>query len=132
MGTDSSTRGGEPPAGLMQSLRNLAATALGVVQTRLELLVSEIEEERLRVVQLLVWGAAALLFLAFALLMFTFVIVAAFWETHRVAAAAVLGVAYLAIGVAFARGARQRAHRPRLFSATMGELTKDRDKLQSR
>lgn len=127
-----STSGGEPPAGLMQSLRNLAATALGAVQTRLALLVSEIEEERLRLVQLLVWGAAALLFLAFALLMFTFVIVAAFWDTHRVAAAAVLGVAYLAIGIALAWGARQRAHRPRLFAATMGELTKDREKLESR
>lgn len=116
----------------MQSLRNLAATALGAVQTRLELLVSEIEEERLRIVQLLVWGAAALLFFAFALLMFTFVIVAAFWETHRIAAAALLGVVYFAIGIALARGAQQRSHRPRLFSTTMGELRKDRETLESR
>jgi len=122
-----STNGTEPPAGLMHSLRGLAATALGVLQTRLDLLVSEIEEERLRILQLLVWGSVALLFFAFALLMLTFAVILVFWDTDRVLVAVVLGGVYLAVGIALAVGARRRAQRPRLFAASMSELEKDRD-----
>ena len=119
------------PAGLMQSLRSLAATALGVLQTRFELLVCEIEEERSRILQLLLWGSAALLFFAFSLLMLTFVVIAAFWDTHRLLAAVLLGAVYLAIAVTLAAGARRRMQRPRLFTASMDELAKDRDTLGS-
>lgn len=118
-------------AGLTQSLRNLAATALGVLKTRFELLVSEIEEERLRILELLVWGAAAMLFLAFGLMMLTFAVIVVFWDTHRLLAAVVLGFVYLAIAVALFAGARSRVQRPRIFSASIDELAKDRDTLSS-
>ena len=131
MASDPSTRGGEPPAGLMQSLRNLAATGVGMLQTRLELLLSEIEEERVRLLQLLVWGFAALLFLAFGLLMFTLAVVAAFWDTHRLLALLALGILYLVIGLALAFGARRRAERPKMFASSMAELRKDHETLGS-
>jgi uncharacterized membrane protein YqjE len=118
------------PAGLMQSLRRLADTALGVLQNRLELLVSEIEEERLRAVQLLVWGSAALLFFGFGLLMLTFVVILLFWDTHRLPIAVALGILYFGIAVALAMGARRRARRPRIFSASIEEVAKDRDTLR--
>lgn len=113
----------------MQSLRNLAATAIGILQTRLELLATEIEEERLRILQLVLWGCVALLFLSFGLLMLTFAVVVLFWDTHRVLIAVLLGVTYLAIGVAVAVMARRVVQRSRLFTASIGELAKDRDKL---
>jgi len=115
--------------GLVQSLRNLAASAVGVLHTRFELLISEIEEERLRILQLLLWGAVALLFLSFGVLLLTFAVVVLFWDTHRLSSAVVLGVVYLAIGGAFAVVARRRAQRPRLFTASSAELAKDRDTL---
>ena len=115
--------------GLMQSLRNLAASSLGILHTRLELLVSEVEEERLRILRLLLWGAAALLFLSFGLLMLTFAVVILFWDTHRLLSAVVLGVAYLAIGGALAVAARRSMQRPGLFTASLAELAKDRDTL---
>ena len=115
--------------GLVQSLRNLAASAVGVLHTRFELLISEIEEERLRILQLLLWGAVALLFLSFGVLLLTFAVVVLFWDTHRLSSAVVLGVVYLAIGGAFAAVARRRAQRPRLFTASSAELAKDRDTL---
>jgi uncharacterized membrane protein YqjE len=115
--------------GLMQSLRNLAASAAGVLYTRLELLVSEVEEERLRILQLLLWGAVALIFFSLGVLMLTFAVVVLFWDTHRLLVAAVLGIAYLAIGGALAVVARRRAQRPRLFNASIAELAKDRDTL---
>jgi uncharacterized membrane protein YqjE len=119
-------------AGVMQSLRNLAATALGVLKTRFDLLVSEIEEERLRIIELLVWGAAAMLFLAFGLMMLTFAVIVVFWETHRLLAAVVLGLFYLAIAAAFFLTARARLQRPRLFKASLEELAKDQDTLTSK
>lgn len=116
-------------SGLMQSLRNLAASSVGVLHTRLELLVSEVEEERLRILQLLLWGAAALLFLSFGVLMLSFALVILFWDTHRLLSAIVLGVVYLAIGGALAVAARRCVQRPRLFTASLAELAKDRDTL---
>jgi uncharacterized membrane protein YqjE len=118
--------------GLMQSLRNLAASAAGVLHTRLELLVSEIEEERLRILQLLLWGSLALIFLALGVLILTFAVVILFWDTHRLLAAIVLGMAYVAIAGVLATVARRQAQRPRLFNASIAELAKDRDTLSSK
>jgi uncharacterized membrane protein YqjE len=125
----------EPPpsdqqqAGLTQSLRNLGATALGVLKARAELLVTEIEEERLRLLELLAWGVAAVLFFVFGLVMLSLAVVVAFWDTHRLLAAVILGIAYIVIaGVLFAI-ARSRVQRPRLFTASLEELAKDRDRL---
>jgi uncharacterized membrane protein YqjE len=115
--------------GLVQSLRNLAASAVGVLHTRFELLISEIEEERLRILQLMLWGSVALLFLSFGVLLLTFAVVVLFWDTHRLSSVVVLGVVYLAIGGAFAMAVRRRAQRPRLFTASSAELAKDRDTL---
>jgi uncharacterized membrane protein YqjE len=117
-------------AGLMQSLRGLADTALAILATRAELLVSEIEEERLRILRLLLWGALALLFFGFGLLMLTFALVVLFWDTHRLLVVVVTGVIYLAIAVGCAVCAGRGARRPRLFDASLRELAKDRDALR--
>jgi uncharacterized membrane protein YqjE len=116
-------------AGLAQSLRNLGATALGVLKTRAELLVTEIEEERLRILELLVWGVAAALFFVFGLVMLSLAVVVAFWDTHRLLAAVVLGAAYIVIAGGLFLIARSRVQRPRLFTASLEELAKDRDRL---
>ena len=125
----------EPPpsdqqhAGLTQSLRNLGATALGVLKARAELLVTEIEEERLRLLELLAWGVAAALFFVFGLVMLSLAVVVAFWDTHRLLAAVILGAAYIVIAVVLFAIARSRVQRPRLFAASLEELGKDRDRL---
>lgn len=115
----------------MHSLRNLAASVVGVLHTRLELLATEVEEERLRLLQLLLWGCIALVFLSFGVLMLTFAAVVLFWDTHRLLAVIALGVVYLAIGGALAVMARRSVQRTRLFAASIAELAKDRDKLTS-
>jgi uncharacterized membrane protein YqjE len=114
---------------LTQSLRNLGATALGVLKARAELLVTEIEEERLRLLELLAWGVAAALFFVFGLVMLSLAVVVAFWDTHRLLAAVILGMAYIVIAVVLFAIARSRVQRPRLFTASLEELGKDRDRL---
>jgi len=124
--------GGETP-GLLQSLRNFAATLVALLRTRLDLLATELEEERLRLARALLWGCVALVFLVLGVVMLTFFVVALFWDTHRVLVSGLLALIYLAIGVAAALVARSRAQaRSKLFSASLAELTRDREQLTSR
>jgi len=122
--------GAAAPGGMIQSLRNLAATALQIVHTRLELLATELEEERARALQVLFWSTIALFFLAFALAMLTLLLVVLFWDTHRVAVIAFFCVLYAAAGIAAGLYVRGKASTGRgIFSASLGELRKDRDEL---
>ena len=129
----SEQRAGEPATGILQSLRNLAATLVALLQNRLELLVTDLEEERIRLLQLLFWAAGALFFFALGVLMITMLIVLLLWDSHRIVGVAVLAAVFLAIGVGLAIGVRNRMHvRPRLFSSSLDELAKDKDRLTSR
>ena len=129
----SEQRAGEPATGILQSLRDLAATLVALLQNRLELLVTDLEEERIRLLQLLFWAAGALFFFALGVLMITMLIVLLLWDSHRIVGVAVLAAVFLAIGVGLAIGVRNRMHvRPRLFSSSLDELAKDKDRLTSR
>lgn len=91
--------GGQSP-GLVQSLRRLAATLIALLQTRLELLANELEEERVRLVQVLLWGCIALAFLLLGVVMLTLFVVVLFWDTHRVLVSGLLALTFIAIGLA--------------------------------
>jgi uncharacterized membrane protein YqjE len=124
--------GGQSP-GLVQSLRKLAATLVALLQTRLELLATELEEERVRLVQVLLWGCIALAFLLLGVVMLTLFVVVLFWDTHRVLVSGLLALTFIAIGLAAVAVARSRARaRSRLFSASLAELANDREQLTPR
>jgi uncharacterized membrane protein YqjE len=123
----------EPATGILQSLRNLATTLVALLQNRLELLVTDLEEERIRLLQVLFWAAGALFFFALGVLMITMFVVLLLWDSHRLAGIIVLAAVFLAIGVGLAIGVYSRMHmRSRLFSASLDELAKDKDRLTSR
>src|SRR5687767_763948 len=123
----------ETGTGIVRSLRNLAATLVAVFHTRFELLVTEIEEERVRLLELLLWAAAALFCLGVTVLLLVLLLIAVFWDTHRIAVIATLAAVFLAAGVAIAAGARNRMHaRSRLFSASLDEIARDKDQLTPR
>lgn len=124
---------GAAGTGIVQSLRNLAATLVSILHTRLELLVTEVEEERVRLLQLLLWAAGALFFLGVAMALFVLLLVALFWDTHRIAVIATLALLFLAGGIGLAVGARNCFNvRSRLFSTSLAELARDRDQLTPR
>jgi len=117
-------------SGLLAALRRLAATAVGLLQTRIELLATELQEERARVFRVLVLACAAGVFLALGVVALTFFIILLAWDTHRVLAAGLLTAAYLGIGALLAFNARAAAReKSKLFSASLAELRKDRDAL---
>lgn len=124
---------GEAGTGILRSLRNLGATLVALLQTRFELLVTELEEERIRLLELLFWAAAALFFFGVGILLLVILLVALFWDSHRIIAIVALAGIFLAVGIGMAIGVRNRMHaRSRLFSASLGELARDKDQLTPR
>lgn len=132
MAAKESGPGAAPSPGLLVSLRNLASTLVAVVQTRLELLSTEVKEEQLRLLQLLLGASLALFFFALGIIMLTLFVVVLFWDTHRVPVTILFAVLYLAIGAIFGLVALSKAReKSRLFSASLAELSKDRQQLAS-
>lgn len=122
---------GEPPPGLLASLRALLATLIAIGHNRLELVSVEIQEEVERLASLLLWSVAALLLGAVTLLMLAAALVLSAPPSHRWLAAAGLGLLFLASCVAAALKARSRMTlKPRPFDATLAELRKDHDLLK--
>jgi len=119
-----------PASGLFASARDLLATALGIAHTRLELVTTEIEEELHRVAEILVWMFVVVFFAGLTVLMVAFVIVIVFWDDHRVLAASLTTLGFLAVtGIALLVVRAKARARPKLLEATIDEIRRDREAL---
>ncbi len=119
--------------GLLDSLTTLAASLVAIAHTRLDLLSSDLEEEREHFFSQLALALAALFFLGVGVLLVTLLLVVAFWDTYRLLVLGTFAVLFLAAGIAAWRIALHKARtKPRFFAASMSELLKDRQHLVSR
>ena len=119
--------------GLLESLSVLATTLVAIAHTRLELLSTDLEEEREHLLSLLALSLAALFCLGVGVLLATILLVATFWDTHRLLVLGSLAGFFLAAGMAAFGFAMHKARtKPRLFAASLLELFKDRQQLESR
>ena len=119
------------PGGLMESLRRLSGILVEIVRTRLELLSNEVEERTLLAWQVFVLALVAMVCFGLAALVFGAVVVVVFWDSHPLAALAGMGCLYLILGTLAAFAIRGKMHtRPRLFSTSIAELTRDREQLE--
>lgn len=120
------------PEGLFASLKTLGATFAAILQNRLELLSTDIAEERARLGAILLLSLVALFCLGVGVLLLTLLVVVLFWDTHRLAALSALTLLFLAAGgwVGWMALHRLRS-KPRLFEASIAELAKDREHLGS-
>lgn len=126
-GTDGET---PRPHGVLSSLKGLLATLVGVAQTRLEILSTEIQEEKIRLAEILVLGFAALLFMALGIIFLAAFLTVLFWDSHRLFILGTLTLFFLAGGTVAALLARAKAGEgSRLFTDSLGELAKDRQRL---
>jgi uncharacterized membrane protein YqjE len=119
--------------GLLTSLQRLMVTLLDVLQTRVGIVATEFEEERVRLRELVVFGVLMLFFVSIGLTLATLFVVTLYWDTNRLAVLG--GVASLYLGLGGLAGFvlyRRLKCRPRLFATTLSELGKDRDQLNSR
>src|SRR5690606_18833069 len=81
-------------SGLLGSLRDFADGLLGSLHDRVELFSVELQEEKLRFVQTLIWVAAVVATGLLALVFGSLVLLAIFWETARVPVTIALALVY--------------------------------------
>lgn len=119
------------PEGLFGSIRGVLASATEVLETRLEILSTEIGEERFNLTRMIVVALAALGCFQIGVFLAVLFVVLLVGEGHRLLA---IGVAALVLLVAAAIAVwwlRRWLHtRPPLFATTMAELRKDRERLR--
>ena len=120
------------PPGLLDTLRRLAATIVGIFQNRLELVIVELQEHRLRVIEAL-WLMAAVVALAF----FTLTIAAAgiillVWREFGVAGLFILSGVGLIATLLVGWRLRARFKEWPLLADTLAELRKDREWLENK
>ena len=122
----------EASSGLMGSVKQLLSTLTSIASTRLELLANELQEERLRLTQMLLFALFALFCFGIGILLLTVFIVVLFWDDHRLAALGALSALFFALGTLTALLLRSKAQaKSRLFSASLAEFAKDREQLET-
>lgn len=124
--------GEEGRAGLFSALKNLFATLLAIGKTRAELLVTEIEEEKLRLVSLWAKAIGAAFLLAMGLIMLVFCLALAFWE-QRVVVFGLFAAIFVLGGLLLIGAVRRQTTQPsKLFQASLAELETDLAQLHRR
>jgi len=118
----------EPSAKLMDSVKRLLITLTSIVSTRLELLVNEVQEERLRLAQMLLSALFGLFCFGLGILLLTVFIVILFWDTQRLLVVGLLCLLFFGLAGWIGMSLRNQARtRPKLFSASLAEFARDRE-----
>ena len=130
MSTETGGEGGRE--GLFSALKNLLATLLAIGKTRAELLVTEIEEEKFRLMSLWAKAIGASFLFALGLIMLVFCIALAFWE-QRVLVFGLFSAAFIVGGFVLVSTLRRQAAQPtKLFRSSLAELESDMTQLRRR
>lgn len=126
----SATSNGAPHLGMLDSVRACVATTASLVRTRLEIISTELEEQREWLQNLLLLAVAGIFCVSMGLVLVTLFVVALFWETHRNAVLGGFSALYLGVGIWAILALKSKlGARPKLFSTTTAELAKDEDRL---
>ncbi|MBC7369714.1 MAG: phage holin family protein [Undibacterium sp.] len=114
-------------SGFAGSLRALADGLLASAHDRLELFGVELQEEKFRLIQIIVWISAAIFAGGMAITFASITLVYLFWESARLAVLFTLTLVYLGalVGVIIAFR-RYLARQPRPFAASLQEIKNDR------
>jgi uncharacterized membrane protein YqjE len=121
----------QPSPGFLRSLKAALAAVSSALHTRLELFVTELEEERERLKQALLLTLLLFFCFSFGFILLTIFLVALFWERGWIFAIGGLAALYLTVGIGAALMLRKKILiRPSLFPASLAELGKDRDRLK--
>ena len=120
-----------PRPRLAESLHGIVDAGLQTVQTRLELLAVELQEEKLRLTGLALNTVLAGLLLGFGLVFLMVFLTVLFWEEHRLLALGVSTAVCLGGGLlAASNAARAFRSGTKLFSASLAEFARDRAALK--
>jgi uncharacterized membrane protein YqjE len=114
------------PTGILDSLQRLGASLLGLAQARAELVALELQEEKLRAIDLMTWLAVAAAFAFAAVLVAVGTLALFLWQKAGFVGLIGMAVASaLAAATLFALRRRRLLREPLPFSATTAEFRKD-------
>ena len=120
-------------SGFFSSLKQLLGTVLEIAQVRLELIGTEVELEKRRIFDGLLWAAMALLCLGIGLVLFCGFVILLLWDGYRLAAVGVLALLFVGLGTFLARHATMKVQNSQtMFSSSLNELKKDQTGLQQK
>lgn len=120
-----------PSVGIFEAFRSFMATWVAVIKTRVDIVSTELEEQREWMQQLIILAVAAMFCLSIGLVVTTLFVIMFFWEDHRLIVLGGFSILYLGGGLILSVLLRKRLRsRPRIFSTTAEELTKDYANLQ--
>lgn len=122
-----------PEAGggrLLSSLQGLSATLVAIFHTRLELLATEVEEEKRRMLAVLGWGAVAILMGTVACVFLAGFVTVLFWERYPLLVLGVLTLFFAVVCMLAVRRIAALLHASEgMLAASLAELVADRDAL---
>jgi uncharacterized membrane protein YqjE len=120
-----STGGEAGREGLFAALKNSLATLLSIGKTRAELLVTELEEEKYRLMSLWSKAIGAAFMLAVGVILAIFCVALAFWE-QRLLVLAIFAVLFVGGGLWLISSLKRQAAEPsKMFRASLTELEAD-------
>ena len=113
-------------AGLFDSLRRLLRTSLELAEVRLELLVSDLEFEKLRFVEAALRALVGLMLLGLGMVLVAGFVLLLLWDSHRLAALGALALLCLGGGAGLLLAAKRRLQQGQgMLAATRAELQRD-------
>ena len=112
--------------GLLGSVKQMLQTASQLLESRVELFLLELKEERVRLVAALLLALAVGICALMTVVLVTFTIVIVFWDTYRIPVLVVLTIAYAAGAAGAFISLRRRLRRWQAFSASLEQIKKDR------
>jgi uncharacterized membrane protein YqjE len=117
--------------GLLGSANHLLAVLVSAAETRVGILATELQEERVRLGRLVLFGGAALFCLGLGIVLLSVFLVVLYWNSDRLAILGLLSGLFLGLGVvnAIVLAVIVRGYK-RPLGETVDVLAKDRQSLE--
>ncbi|MFC0140736.1 phage holin family protein [Erwinia mallotivora] len=119
-----------PGKGVINIGQRIVTTLVGIVETRVRLVVVELEEEKARLIQMLMMVGLTMLFTAFGLMSLMVLIIWAVDAQYRLMAIGITTAVLFALAIIFGVWTLVKSRRSALLSATRKELKSDRKLLE--
>ena len=111
--------------GLLSTLTRMFNTLSDAAGNRIELFLAEWREERLRLLNIMVLLLIGAVFSLTALMLISFAIVVAFWNTHPMLVLGLLIAFYIVLAIVTFGVLRWQVQRLGAFTATLEQIKKD-------
>lgn len=120
------------PPGLLETLQRVGTTVLAIIQNRLELLIVELQEDRIRLFETLLMVAAIVALGFFTLTLVAAGVIVLVWKEFGVAGLFVLAGVGLIATLLVCWRLRVRLMNWPVLAGTLAELRKDREWLENK